>query len=80
MAGALNKIETVAKALFDKQKDPQGADWSQQWGPTKDHWRQMARTAIEAMREPTTSMESAMNWNGNAAGIMWRAAIDDALK
>lgn len=41
--------------------------------------RAQAARAIAALREPTGAMISAMNWNGDDAATMWRAAIDAAL-
>lgn len=44
----------------------------------------MARAAIEAMREPTAAMQTAMAWENDGqtfsdADAMWRAGIDAAL-
>lgn len=46
------------------------------------NWRDVARDAIEAMREPTKEMIDAA-WAdamGEDAGDVWRAMIDAALK
>jgi len=51
----------------------------------KENWRILARSAIEAMREPTGEMYNAIYRTGANAGQfpnrdIWQAMIDEALK
>jgi hypothetical protein len=47
-------IERVARALFDDEWP--GEPLEEEWDHNRDAWRQKARAAIEAMREPTKAM------------------------
>ncbi len=72
-------IERVAKAISECHS---GRDWRGMSEYGKDWWREEARAAIEAMREPTEAMETAgqvdpLPISTNAS---WKAMIDEALK
>lgn len=81
-------VERVARAIADAG----GSDFDQlpsKHGPgfgLRNMYMNMARAAIEAMREPTEAMSEAMRIaNMNVAGGYdgpsgWEAAIDAALK
>jgi len=68
-------IERVARAIrfFD--------DWPTLSETAKAIYREQARFAIEAMREPTEAMEKAGNapWRDADAEMCWRLMIDAAL-
>lgn len=61
--------ERIAKAMAEAINEPM----------TDDH-RQMARAAIEAMREPTPAIWDAMAQAYQTPACMWMAGIDAALK
>jgi hypothetical protein len=48
-------IERVARALFDDEWP--GEPLEEEWDHNRDAWRQKARAAIEAMRQPTQAMK-----------------------
>lgn len=90
-------IERVARALFEEWLTKEGVireqaqngpypPWERQGEMGHRPWLQSARAAINAMREPTDDMWSAMRLaNLNIAGGYggpsgWEAAIDAALK
>lgn len=67
-------VERVAKAIMARFNDP-----------LPFHAEELARAAIEAMREPTNAMERAGDeygrfTNGPSACVVWEAMIDEALK
>jgi hypothetical protein len=70
-------VERVAKAIMTANEQSTGLKFS-------DLCRDMARAAIEEMREPVPGMRSAgADVAGNSedgAAIIWRAMIDEALK
>lgn len=76
--------ERIARAIWDAQY-PEGTSWGDWAEHTRrnpesfdgrDTSRQLARAAIEAMREPTEDMLLA----GNVPEHVWHAMIDEALK
>ena len=91
----MGKVEEVARALSASD----GANWDAKTdsetanGCTpdeqRDYWREKARAAIGAMREPTEAMVLAgynalMEWDARTGedygiGEVWRAMIDAAL-
>lgn len=87
-------VERVAKALFDAvQPNYAGAEISwdtsnEEWGDEdREGFRQSARAAIEALREPTPAMTTPhLGHHGFAeygdveAAAIWREMIDAALK
>lgn len=85
----MTMIEKVAKALYDKEESRSnvlGPPWEGLMElPIQLHYRGLARTAIEAMREPSEAMRDA-SYAGEAPGepnsfdTMWEQAIDAALK
>ena len=66
-------VERVARALHAMHgtKSP--------FKPYADLYRDQARTAIEAMREPTDEMLEALNNCGGDTDAIWTAMIDAAL-
>lgn len=84
--GAMTMIERVARALFDElNKSIEVDGWRRDWESCgtylRDCFREAARVAIEAMREPTTEMWSAGQrevYEGSARDA-WAAMIDAAL-
>ena len=80
-------IERVAKALYDKQKDLYVTKQLEfKDTPHKHYWLSNARTAIEAMREPTNEMrEAGSKYLGGEItemriGFVYQDMIDAALK
>ena len=83
-------VERVARALFEKQQ-PHHAGAHVQWNNENEDWceedrdgfRDLARAAIAAMREPTEGMLAAglaeLLGYGEARDV-WPAMIDAALK
>lgn len=79
----MTKVEEVARALSASD----GANWDAKTdsetanGCTpdeqRDYWREKARAAIEAMREPSIAMRHVATFQ--AAEIDWPAMIDAAL-
>ena len=63
-------IEQVARALLVADRS----------AITPDYYQRMARTAIEAMREPTEAMIDAAPISDEEAAEIWPAMIDEALK
>jgi hypothetical protein len=87
MTEALEMVERVARRLYAK-------DWEAQTGNLRDghfpyedddvqeYWRELAREAIAAMREPTEAMVRVGNdWDCApfVAGRVWQEMIDAAL-
>lgn len=74
-------IERVAKRLwddgFDRMPDP---SWEETTELQKQFHRMLARSAIEAMREPTVAMLVAARRNNHPRdGETWQTMIDAAL-
>ena len=63
-------IERVAKAILKEQQTNRSA-----FPDSRD----IARAAIEAMREPTSAMAKAA-YRDDAPQVVWRDMIDEALK
>ena len=77
-------VEKVAAAIWALQRDTDCNDYSQLWdgrGSAKELAREMARAAIEAMREPTEAMRAAKDAIDMGAGTdgIWPAMISAAL-
>lgn len=84
-------IERVAKAILATTGEP--TMWDHYAPGTQEHYRSMARAAIEAMREPTAAMIEVgdasvdLDWSlepgegldGVDVTPAWRAMIDAAL-
>jgi molecular chaperone DnaK (HSP70) len=78
-------IERVARALAENER---GADlWDEISNDSdidyigKNEFRDLARAAIEAMREPTEGMVEAANLHeSNGVYADWQAMIDEALR
>tara|TARA_R110000868_G_scaffold411706_1_gene707810 strand:+ start:29969 stop:30268 length:300 start_codon:yes stop_codon:yes gene_type:complete len=89
-------IERVARAIWALQRDTDCNDYDKLWdgpGSAKEIARDMARAAIEAMREPTEEMcwsatdvsvgtgcEGNFTIHTEAAREAWQAMIDTLLK
>ena len=75
-------IEDVAQAIW-KQSNRQlrsGEAWADAHPLAKDAFRELARAAIEAMREPTKEMiESTLDRCGYDDSFAWSVMIDAAL-
>ena len=74
--------EKVAKALFDHNQSMcniSPEEWK--YVGVKGYWFNLARAAIEAMREPTETMDNAgEQWcDQTSAMVVWQAMIDAAL-
>ncbi len=79
----MGKVEEVARALCASDGEnwdartynetSHGCDPEEQ----RDYWREKARVAIEAMREPSIAMRHVATFQ--AAEIDWPAMIDAAL-
>lgn len=86
-------IERVARAMHDlcqAQTPTQGATWENSYPEARDQLRQLARAAVEAMREPTEAMKEAgisravdlieaFTSTDYVADETWAAVIDAAL-
>ena len=66
----MNMIERVARAMCAADGGSQEVD--------VHHYRDMARAAIAAMREPTEAMTRTL-WTGIPPKAAWRTMIDAAL-
>lgn len=86
----MNMVEKVARAMAARDSGPEGSSlFKTHWGEFGDGYKESARTAIEAMREPTEQMvlpgfDALMELDartGEDYGIesIWRAMIDAAL-
>lgn len=89
-------VERVARTIYEGRREsgvwihPKHNDWSKCHSLTKKRWLQVARAAIDAMREPTDKMARAaatypddQGYGGlseTEASIAWHAMIDAALK
>ena len=77
-------IERVARTLcMQLQIDEGFSAESAARAATSNMWknyRNAARMAIEAMREPTQAMLQALNNCGGDTDAIWPAMIDEALK
>lgn len=75
-------LERVARAIQNTVFPEQ--DWTKLNAAEQTGWRQMARAAISAMREPTGAMErAAMDAATSNSGWdvdVWQARIDAALE
>lgn len=72
----MKKIEEVARAIVERD------EWDDYSPALQEACRKMAKRAIEAMREPSEEMRSALAIVGVCAGCTqtaWGAAIDAAL-
>lgn len=69
-------VERVAKRLYEKiHSSPIPPNWGMVVGLGGQHvWLDLARAAIEAMREPTEAMRPAQTKE------IWQIMIDEALK
>lgn len=85
-------VERAAMAIFRhcaaERAGSLEPDWDDMEEPRRDYWREFARTALEAMREPTEAMVRAANRINpcqSAEGqcyseaSIYRAMIDAAL-
>ena len=77
----MTRIELVARAIFIAD-NRSGSDWEEhpaEW--ERDEYRNLARAAIKAMREPTPMMlDEGANFRAHARPErIWRAMIDAAL-
>jgi hypothetical protein len=46
----------------------------------RERWRNAARAAIAAMREPTAAMvETTWNMEGRPVALIWQSMVDEAL-
>lgn len=82
MGEAPEMLERVARALFKTEWDNKGHSWEME-AAHHAYWREQARAAIAAMREPTEDMCMIGEDLGEvhaAAAQIWRAMIDAALK
>ena len=76
-------VEKVAKAMHSVDALIQPS-WESLEGEQEDY-REYARAAIAAMREPTEAMIEAAQWNTTRGKVptfkdQWQAAIDEALE
>lgn len=69
-------IDQVAQAMAGKE------EWAMVDEQDRNGWREIARAAIEAMREPTLQMIfQGEDAGANSAPIdVWKAMIDEALR
>ena len=68
--------ERAARAMADEQ----GMGWERMFEPTRAMWRNLAKVAIEAMREPTEAMTDFADFPSDEAKATWQAMIDRALR
>ena len=77
-------IERVARAMWEqvRLRHPQFTrSWEAENERLRADWRENARAAIEAMREPTPAICAAIrDWSEAEHDRTWREAIDAALK
>ena len=60
----MTMLEKVAKALFEYQqslRNVAGLSWEYEWATNGNYWMPLARAAINAMREPTPHMLTALH-------------------
>lgn len=88
----MTMIERVARAIYEVLASPSEPDWDNTGEETKGGAHQIARAAIEAMREPSPKMleegfgalisgdDDALDTAVSDAAKCWRAMIDAALK
>jgi hypothetical protein len=78
-------VERVAIAIVCKELGLTPEDWEDCFDGAKDRYRDLARAAIEALREPTLAMYEASRvpiiaGENAPIGDRWRAMIEEALK
>lgn len=77
-------VEKVAIAIFCARENDTQEMWDRSRGPWKDEYRQQARAAIEAMKEPTEEMvitgAYVLDQKPSEAKTTYTAMIDAALK
>ena len=61
-------LERVARAMFNASGEEYGMKWAMN-PDNRARWKMLARTAIEAMREPTEAMVEAASATGEYGGI-----------
>jgi hypothetical protein len=74
-------IERVTKAIYLASLRHPNAEWMQEPAIVRDHFRKLARAAVESMREPTKAMCDAV-WrtaSDEDCDDHWRGMIDAAL-
>lgn len=71
-------VERGAKAMYERKFRAEGYKWED--STAQDEWRDLMRTAILAMRVPTSEMLSAAGFNTIAIAVAWQAMIDEVLK
>jgi len=75
-------VERVAIAIACEELGLVPSDWEKCWPTAKNKYREVARAAIAAMREPTAAMIKA-DGNGELDSWIkedWQDMIDEALK
>ena len=84
-------VERVARAIHEASKEPPDRHlaevlYNRLTNQSQDRWRERARAAIVAMREPTERMKTAFilaecnKGPGRRATDCYNAAIDEALR
>ncbi len=82
------KVEQVAKAIYEARWGEDNKFWSatHPWPRVRENgpemWRDMARAAIAAMRDPTEEMLEILRENGGITGyeMMINALLSDGEK
>lgn len=75
-------IERVAAAIYAVQphlNTGKPVPWLELIGPLREKSIELARAAIEAMREPTDEMADAVDETDTGIESAWRCMIDAAL-
>lgn len=76
---AIDMVDKVAEALWGSPVNKRAVKWISVVGHAREAWREDARRAIEAMREPTEAMINAAYKELANPGAHWEAMIDAAL-
>lgn len=73
-------VERVAQAIYEgPDRDIYLTPWPELREKDRDHFIAVARSAIQAMREPTEQMVFAADWQERGTYAAWRAMIDAAI-
>ncbi len=76
----MSMVEKVARTIHAKRRAPDdNKHWFHEDPELCDLSRQLARAAIEAMREPTEEMRMAAGDGPNTSARVYQAMIDAAL-
>jgi hypothetical protein len=80
-AASMNMIEKVAKAMYEEhasRSNTLGPSWDEAGKHFNTFWHDLARAAIEAMREPTDAVILSAN-PSDLPCAAWAKMIDAAL-